>query len=99
MYIANGIAYANAKMQEASVKAVKPLDDMMMIVTFGSGEKRLYDATQLLAFPVFQPLKDEKVFKNAKVEYGVVTWNNGEIDIAPETMYENSYEYPEMQVL
>ena len=99
MYIANGIAYANAKMQEASVKAVKPLDDMMMIVTFGSGEKRLYDATQLLAFPAFQPLKDEKVFKNAKVEYGVVTWNNGEIDSAPETMYENSYEYPEMQVL
>ena len=96
MYIANGLAYANAKMQEASVKAVKPLDDMMMIVTFGSGEKRLYDATQLLAF---QPLKDEKVFKNAKVEYGVVTWNNGEIDIAPETMYENSYEYPEMQAL
>ena len=97
MYIANGIAYANAKMQEASVKAVKPLDDMMMIVTFNSGEKRLYDATQLLAFPAFQPLKDEKIFKN--VEYGVVTWNNGEIDIAPETMYENSYEYPEMQAL
>ena len=99
MYIANGIAYANAKMQETSVKAVKPLDDMMMIVTFNSGEKRLYDATQLLAFPAFQPLKDEKVFKNAKVEYGAVTWNNGEIDIAPETMYENSYEYPEMQAL
>ena len=99
MYIANGIAYANAKMQEASVKAVKPLDDMMMIVTFGSGEKRLYDATQLLAFPAFQPLKDEKVFKKAKVECGVVTWNDGEIDIAPETMYENSYEYPEMQAL
>lgn len=99
MYIANGIAYANAKMQKASVKAVKPLDDMMMIVTFGSGEKRLYDATQLLAFPAFQPLRDEKVFKNVKVEYGVVTWNNGEIDIAPETMYENSYEYPEMRAL
>ena len=99
MYIANGIAYANTKMQEASVQAVKPLDDMMMIVTFSSGEKRLYDATQLLAFPAFQPLKDESVFKNVKVEYGVVTWNDGAIDIAPETMYENSYEYPDMQAL
>ncbi len=99
MYIANGIAYANTKMQEASVQAVKPLDDMMMIVTFSSGEKRLYDATQLLAFPAFQPLKDESVFKNVKVEYGVVTWNDGTIDIAPETMYENSYEYPDMQAL
>lgn len=97
MYIANGIAYASTKMQETLVQAVKPLDDMMMIVTFCSGEKRLYDATQLLAFPAFQPLKDEDVFKSAKVEYGVVTWADGEIDIAPETMYETSYEYPEMQ--
>lgn len=99
MFIANGIAYAGNKTQEISVQSVKPLDDMMMIVTFSSGEKRLYDATQLLTFPVFQPLKDEKVFKNAKVEYGVVTWNDGEIDIAPETLYDNSYEYPEIQAL
>ncbi len=99
MYIANGIAYANTNMQDVSVQDVKPLDDMMMIVTFTSGEKRLYDATQLLAFPAFQPLKDEQVFKNAKVEYGIVTWNDGAINIAPETMYENSYEYPDMQAL
>lgn len=97
MYIANGIAYASTKMQETFVQAVKPLDDMMMIVTFGSGEKRLYDATQLLEFPAFQPLKNEEIFKNAKVEYGVVTWADGEIDIAPETMYETSYEYQEIQ--
>ena len=93
MYIIDGIAYASQKMQKTYVTAVKPLDDMMMIVTFGSGEKRLYDASQLLDFPAFQPLKDETVFMNAKVEYGVVTWADGEIDIAPETMYENSYEY------
>ena len=99
MYIVNGIAYAPEKTRNISVLSVKPLDDMMMIVTFDSGEKRLYDATQLLAFPAFQPLKDEKIFKNAKVEYGVVTWNDGEIDIAPESMYLNSYEYPERQAL
>ena len=74
MYISNGIAYAASKSPHPLVKAVKPLDDMMMIVTFDSGEKRLYDATQLLAFPAFKPLNDdETIFKNAKVEYGVVT--------------------------
>lgn len=99
MYIANGIAYASARMQEIFVQAVKPLDDMMMIVTFSSGEKRLYDATQLLEFPAFQPLRDEAIFRSAKVERGVVTWADGDIDIAPETMYETSYEYPEMQAL
>jgi len=93
MYIVNDIAYAGKREAEISVQEVKPLDDMMMIVTFTSGEKRLYDATQLLIYPAFQRLKDEAIFKNPKVEYGVVTWDDGEIDIAPETMYENSFEY------
>ena len=68
----------------------------MMILTFASGEKRLYDATPLLDYPAFQPLKDDSVFKNAKVEHGVVVWLDGEIDIAPETMYHDSYAYDEM---
>ena len=96
MYIVNGIAYAGEREQEPSVREVKPLDDLMMIVTFDSGEKRLYDATQLLAYPAFQPLRDERIFKNARVEYGAVTWDDGKIDIAPETMYENSFAYEQM---
>ena len=96
MYIVNGIAYTHSEMPEVAVREIKPLDDMIMIVTFASGEKRLFDATSLLDFPAFQSLKDEKIFKAAKVDHGVVTWNNGDIDIAPETMYKNSYEYPEM---
>lgn len=69
---------------------------MMMILTFTSGERRLYDATQLLQYPAFQPLRDEAVFKSAAVEYGMVVWNDGEIDLAPETMYVNSYAYNEI---
>lgn len=93
MYVINGIAYAGTPKQEISVRCVKPLDDLMMLVTFTSGETRLFDAQPLLAYPAFQPLKDETVFKNASVEYGVVTWADGEIDIAPETMYQGSYAY------
>lgn len=93
MYVIDGVAYAGTPAGQMQVKAVKPLDDMMMLVTFNSGETRLYDATALLAYPAFQPLKDEGVFRNAKVEYGVVTWADGEIDIAPETMYRDSYAY------
>ena len=96
MYIENGIAYAGTPAKEIRVRSVKPLDDMMMILTFTSGERRLYDATQLLEFPAFQSLRDEKVFKSAAVEYGIVVWNDGEIDIAPETMYANSYVYNEI---
>ena len=69
MFIKDGIAYAAAPMKEIRVLSVKPLDDKMMILTFASGEKRLYDATPLLDYPAFQPLKDDSVFKNAKVEH------------------------------
>lgn len=96
MYIENGIAYAGTPTDEIRVRSVKPLDDMMMILTFTSGERRLYDATQLLEYPAFQPLRDESVFKSATVEHGIVVWNDGDIDIAPETMYANSYAYNEM---
>jgi hypothetical protein len=96
MYIENGIAYAGTPTDEIRVRSVKPLDDMMMILTFTSGERRLYDATQLLEYPAFQPLRDESVFMSATVEHGIVVWNDGDIDIAPETMYANSYAYNEM---
>ena len=97
MFISNGIAYAGTRAEEMHVCSVKPLDDMMMIVTFASGEKRLFDATCLLAYPAFQPLMDKEIFRAAQVEYGVVTWMDGDIDIAPETMYEKSYAYEDMR--
>jgi hypothetical protein len=71
---------------------VKILPDYIMLITFSTGETRLFDATNLEG-KVFEPLKDKSVFQNAEIEHGVVTWNNGEIDCAPEYMYENSYEY------
>ena len=93
MYIVNGIAYAGKKVDNISVTDIKILDDLIMIVTFSTGEQRLFDATCLIDFPAFKPLENEDVFKNAKIEYGVVIWNDGDIDIAPETMYEKSYAY------
>jgi hypothetical protein len=93
MFIVNGIAHASDDSENIEIQAVKPLEDMMMLVTFTSGEKRLYDGTKLLKFPAFKPLADEKIFASAKIENGVVTWCNGEVDIAPETMYRDSYVY------
>lgn len=96
MYVMNGVAYAGTATQDMRVSAVKALDDMMLLLTFASGERRLYDATQLLEYPAFQPLKDEAIFKAASIDHGVVTWLDGDIDIAPETMYANSFPYDEM---
>ena len=98
MYILNGIAYAGSSSAEKTVISVKPLNDGMLLVTFSPGEKRLYDITPLLSFPAFQPLRDEAVFHSVQVDHGVVTWLDGEIDIAPETMYAESFAYDEMAI-
>ena len=93
MYIVNGIAYASNETEEIEVEKVQPLPDLMMIISFTSGEKRLFDGQSLLQYPAFAPLKNEAIFVNAKVEHGVVTWCDGAIDIAPETMYRDSFPY------
>ena len=93
MFTLNGIVYASEKPENIQILSAKPLDDMMMLLTFSTGEQRLFDAT-ILNGPAFAPLSDEKIFKDCKIVDGVVTWMDEDIDCAPEYMYEHSYAYP-----
>jgi hypothetical protein len=95
MYILDGVVYAGERVDCLDVDKIKVLEDMIMLITFNNNETRLFDAT-VLKGEVFEPLKDENVFKTAKVEFGVVVWLDGEIDCAPEFMYENSYKYEQL---
>lgn len=97
MYIVNGICYANNDAKEIRIEDAKALNGGMVLVTFSNGEKRIFDTT-LLTGSAFLPLKDEEVFNDITIFHGVLTWNNGEIDIAPETVYEESYVYDELLV-
>ena len=92
MYFSNGFVYGGTPTELMKISKVKPLDNMMLLLTFNSGEQRLYDASQLLEYPVFH-LKDKEVFSHPEIDHGVVTWLDGELDISPESMYENSYPY------
>lgn len=93
MYFSNGFVYGGTPSEMMKIIKVKPLDNMMLLLTFSSGEQRLYDATQLLEHPIFKPLEDKEVFSHPELDHGVVTWLDGELDVAPESMYENSYPY------
>lgn len=92
MYIKNDICYAGELCEGIKVVEVRTLRGGMMLVTFSTGEKRLFDTT-LLEGSAFKPLADENVFNKPELFHGVITWNNGEIDIAPETVYMYSYAY------
>lgn len=92
MYIVNDICYANNEATEIKVKDAKPLHGGILLVTFTNEEKKLFDTTKLTG-GAFKPLEDEEVFNNLQIFHGVITWNDGEIDIAPETVYEDGYPY------
>lgn len=98
MFVKNGIVYGGEPDEPLKVKKFKVLPDKMMLITFSTGETRLFDAT-ILQGKIFEKLNDETIFNNAKLDYGVVTWDNGEIDCAPEFMFENSYEYSALEVV
>ena len=92
MYIKDDICYAGELKENIKVVEVKPLRGRMLLVTFSTGEQRLFDATTLTG-SAFKLLEDENVFNNPELFHGVITWNNGEIDIAPEAVYRDSYAY------
>ncbi len=92
MYLKDDVCYAGEPAEEIKIKEAEPLRGGMMLVTFTTGEQRLFDTTQLTG-SAFLSLKDENIFSNPTIFHGVITWNNGEIDIAPETVYAESFPY------
>lgn len=97
MYVIDDVCYAGEAVQDIKVKDVFVLRGGMLLVTFSTGEQRLFDTT-VLTGSAFEPLKEEKILADYTIFHGVVTWMNGEIDIAPETMYAESYPYTGMDV-
>jgi len=71
------------------VNAVEPVSNFGLILTFNNGERRCFDMRPYLRYTVFRKLENPGYFSLARVDYGTVTWP-GDIDIAPETLYEDS---------
>lgn len=65
---------------------VKTQDNFLLLLEFENGEKKEFDCKSLFGYKVYEPLKEQHFFHQAKVEYGTVVWSD-EIDIAPETLY------------
>ena len=97
MYIIDDVCYSGELVEGIKVTKVEPLRGRVMLVTFSTGEKRLFDTTELNG-SAFELLDNEEVFNKPEIFRGVITWDNGKIDIAPETAYKKSYEYTAKEI-
>jgi len=69
---------------------VQAKPNYMLLLEFENGEKRIFDLMPLLGKQPFVRLKELNLFLSARVACGTVVWP-GNIDIAPETLYERSH--------
>jgi Protein of unknown function (DUF2442) len=53
---------------------------------FDDGTEKHIDVSRWFKGPVFEPLKNLKLFKKFFIEGGTLAWPNG-VDIAPEALY------------
>ncbi len=90
MYIIDGIAYAGEASVPIKISGIRAMDNYLLWIRFNTGEARVFDFKPLLDSPAFAPLADKAVFRDVYIDYGIPVWNDGEIDISPEYLYENS---------
>jgi hypothetical protein len=90
MYIIDGIAYAGETSVPIKISGIRALDNYLLWIRFNTGEARVFDFKPLLDSPAFAPLADKAVFRDVYIDYGIPVWNDGDIDISPEYLYENS---------
>ena len=95
MFIKDGIAYAGEKKPAIKVSGIRPMEDFLLWIRFNTGEAKVFDLKPLLNSPAFAPLKDESLFRGVYIDYGVAVWMEGDVDIAPEYLYQNSISYEE----
>ena len=94
MYEVDGIVYGSEPTRDLQVASFRDVGDYILLVTFSTGETRLVDGTELFSLPVFAQLADADAFATHALGNGTITWLGGEVDIAPESLYARSYDYP-----
>lgn len=95
MRIENGICYPDAARKPLlKIVSCRALSHPRLRVRFDTGEIRDADLTPLLALPAFAALADEQSFHSFSLDHGIVTWPDGDLDIAPEWLFDHGETVP-----
>jgi hypothetical protein len=68
------------------VIGARHIREFIVSTRFDDGTEKYIDISQWFKGPVFEPLKNPKLFKKFFIEAGTLAWPNG-VDIAPEALY------------
>lgn len=71
------------------IKRIELLENYEILLFFENGEKKVYDMKKNFKYPVFEKLKDIKLFSKVKIKGETIQWETGE-DINPDDLYFNS---------
>lgn len=71
------------------IKSFRYAEDYKLALQFDNGIEGIADLQNLPeSGTVFEPLRDKEIFRTAKLEeWGVITWLNGTLDVAPEYLF------------
>ena len=69
--------------------SARHLDGMNISVTFDNGTCGVFDFTPYVDYPCYHKLRDPEFFALVRAEHGTLMWP-GEIDISPETVWEQA---------
>jgi len=72
-----------------SVSEATHLGNYKIKITFQNGKSGIADLEgHISEGEIYREIRNPDKFKNFSIEFGTLTWENGEIDVAPETLYE-----------
>ena len=69
-----------------AVISVEALENYNLLLTFKTGEKKIYDMKPHLDGGIFEELKDKNLFRKVRVSFDTIEWENG-ADFDPEVLY------------